>query len=130
MILGWVGVVADGEGKCGAGTRPVGTGESLDRFGHVRGSLNLHPTGGRAGQPLVSLRRRWSDGDALPDGSRWMPLEVWGVAWPIGRPDLAVYVRIGMARGRPVTELRADVHLRTYWGVNNGDLVEVKVGDA
>lgn len=106
----WKGVVATGQGNCSQ-IRPFPP-------GWYQGSLNLRAVGVEL-HPLVR--------DARPDDWRrveWMP-----TIFPIYLPDFKLDGMMGLDPITRVHEVVAQHHLRTMFGLADGDLVNVEVAD-
>ena len=107
----WQGRIQDGQGNC-LKARPFPA-------GWYQGSLNLWTVTGVELHSLV--------GDARPDTWRhvaWMP-----VIFPIYLPDFKLDAMMGLDPITRMHEVAARHHLRSKFGVENGDVVNVEIAD-
>jgi CTP-dependent riboflavin kinase len=105
----WAGVVCDGLGHCS-------TQELPDEY--VPGSLNLKPAPGHK-----KLLDYGISGVVLPKNPWHMPVKRFGSVF-IADKEIPCLVGLG---NNDLTEIRAQKHLRTEFGLVNGDVVVVKV---
>lgn len=107
----WQGRVQDGQGNC-LRVRPFPA-------GWYQGSLNLWTVSGIELHPLVR--------DTRPGDWRlveWMP-----TVFPIYLPDFKIDGMMGLDPITRVHEVVARDHLRSKFGLQNGDVVNVEIAD-
>ena len=106
----WRGVVASGQGNCSKA--------ALFPPNWYQGSLNLLA----AGVELHPLVRDWRPG--LWRWIEWMP-----TVFPIYLPELNVHGMMGLDPITRVHEVVSRQHLRSRFGLADGDIVVVEVDD-
>lgn len=106
----WRGVVATGQGNCSK-VRPFPD-------GWYQGSLNLRAVGIEL-HPLVRHRP--------PDD--WVRVEWMPTMFPIYLPDFKLDAVMGLDHVTRVHEVVARDHLRSRFGLADGDVVNVEVAD-
>lgn len=106
----WQGKIEDGQGNCFR--------MSLFPGGWYQGSLNLRAVDGVLhGMVRDSRPPKWVD-------VQWMP-----TIFPVRLIDLDVDAMMGLDPITMVHEVVARTHLRSQFGLENGDVVNVEVAD-
>jgi len=105
----WQGQVAEGQGNCFKAR--------LFPPGWYQGSLNLHAIGGNELHDRVP--------DCRP--TDWATVEWMPVIFPIYLPDFNINGIMGLDPVTRVHEVVARSHLRSMYGLANGDIVNVEV---